>query len=289
MRITYFPNQVALNGAPVLESFLESCRRFNIKPVANNLDAECAVIWSMLWDGRMSPNQKIWEYYRKTNRPVVVLEVGGLKRNLTWRVGLNGVNGAALFGPNGQNSDRANQLGLHLAPWRTSGKNIVICLQRHESHQWENMPKINLWVSQTINQIKKHSDRPIVIRRHPRQTITINQPGVTVQSPNKIADTYDDFDFDRALLDAWAVINWSSNPGMQSIIAGVPAFVGPESLAAPVANLDLSQIETPSMPDRQQWLNDLSYCEWTLDEIAKGFPLERLMITEPMKAAIEPR
>jgi hypothetical protein len=54
-----------------------------------------------------------------------------------------------------------------------------------------------------------------------------------------LVNTYDSFDFDTDLANAWCVINENSGPGCQSVIAGVPAFVGADSLAAPVANLDL--------------------------------------------------
>jgi hypothetical protein len=60
-------------------------------------------------------------------------------------------------------------------------------------------------------------------------------------------------------------------------MSGVSAFVGPDSIAAPVANSDLSQIETPNKPDRDQWLIEISHSEWTVDEIATGLPVARLL------------
>jgi hypothetical protein len=92
-----------------------------------------------------------------------------------------------------------------------------------------------------------------------------------------VPNTYDDYDFDKTLKHAWAVVNWNSGPGSQAIMSGVPAFVGPDSVAAPVANSDLSQIETPNKPDRDQWLVEISHAEWTVDEIATGNPVARLL------------
>ena len=57
---------------------------------------------------------------------------------------------------------------------------------------------------------------------------------------------------------------------------GIPAFVGPSSLAYDVGNINLKDISNPKKPDRQQWLNDLAYTEWTVEEISKGIPLLRL-------------
>jgi hypothetical protein len=89
-----------------------------------------------------------------------------------------------------------------------------------------------------------------------------------------IKGSYDDYDLQYK--DAWSVVNWSSNPGVQAVREGVPAFVGSSSLAHDVALQDLTQIENPLMPDRQQWINDLAHTEYTIAEIAQGIPLNNL-------------
>jgi len=78
--------------------------------------------------------------------------------------------------------------------------------------------------------------------------------------------------------DVHCTISWSSNPGIHSVINGVPAFVSTHSLAYPVANdIDfLHDIERPMMPDRQQWLNDYAHTEYTVEEISQGIPLKHL-------------
>jgi hypothetical protein len=68
------------------------------------------------------------------------------------------------------------------------------------------------------------------------------------------------------------VVNWNSGPAVQAAMAGVPVFVGPDSLARAVGNQDFSLIESPVMPDRGQWLIDISHTEWTTDELASGDP-----------------
>lgn len=276
MKIAYFPNHIAQNGAPVLDAFLASCQSRGIACCQDDHDADAAVIWSTLWAGRMKANREVWQNYRP-KRPVIVLEVGGLSRGETWRIGINGVNGSACFGVQGNGPARAQELGLTLHPWRASGSKIVICLQRSDSQQWHAMPDMRSWVRDTIHEIRKYTDRPIVIRPHPRQRVDLVGLDAEIDLPKQIMHTYDDFDFPRTLSDAWAVVCWSSNPGWQSILAGVPAFVGPDSLAGPMGTWDFSCIENPIMPDRQQWLNDLAYCEWRLDEIRRGLPLDRLL------------
>ena len=277
MKFSLFDNFGARNSAPVFQAFEHAVDSRGHTVLRHSMDADVAVIWSVLWQGRMKPNQGVWEYYRKSGRPVIVLEVGGLRRGHTWRVGINGVNGAAEFGARGQGPDRAQRLGLKLETWRRDGESIVIATQHYNSLQWSGQSSMQQWVQETVATIRQYSNRPIIVRSHPRAMVSVSMPGVILQQPQHINDTYDCYDFATALDRAWAVVNWNSNPGIEAVMQGVPAFVGETSLAAPVANLDLAQIESPVMPDRQQWLNDLAYTEWTVEEIAQGLPLDRLI------------
>ena len=96
----------------------------------------------------------------------------------------------------------------------------------------------------TITFIRAQTDRPIIFRPHPRVRylhIEHDFKDVKRQTPKHIQNTYDDFDmqFDNI----WATVSWSSNPGIHSVINGVPAFTGPSSLAFDVAEQNLRNIE----------------------------------------------
>lgn len=277
----------ALNSKPVFEAFAQSIvdaghtviynEPYRVMDHYNNYDV--AVIWSVLWNGRMSNNKQIWEINRNNNRPVIVLEVGGIQRGTTWKVGLNGINRDAYWGINNNNDSRVRLLGLEVKPWRTDGEYILICGQHNKSLQWQNMPSMSNWFLNTYDEIRKHTDRPIIFRPHPRCKLEHIERGlrhVYRQEPRHLTNTYDDFDigFDNV----WATVSYSSNPGSHSIINGVPAFVSNHSLAYYAANdIDfLHDIENPVMPDRTQWLNDYAWTEFTIEEISNGLPLKRL-------------
>jgi len=287
----------AMNSVPVFGAFQQSLDKAGI-PWTKNIDmCNVAVIWSVLWHGRMARNKDVWEHCKKYNKPVIVLEVGGILRNQSWKVALGGINNEAYFGQQSTSSvnnwlrqsgqHRQNKFGVSLLPWRETHANkyILICTQHNKSHQWRNMPGVNDWLEQTIAEIRKYTQRPIQIRPHPRspldqmvvRKLDINYKDVKINFPIRYHETYDEYDYDRALENAHAVVSHSSNPGLQAIIAGVPAFVGKDSLALPVANTDLSKIEYPNMPNRTTWFNDLLYTEYFIDEIADGLPLVRLL------------
>ena len=277
MKFSLWTNYGALNSKPIFDAFAHGCKSLGHDIVWNDNVSDVDVIWSVLWNGRMASNKTIWDRNMAQSKPTIVLEVGGIKRGTTWKVGLNGINRDAYFGDMGNSSDRADLLGLVLKPWRETGSYILITGQHSKSLQWENMPSVSNWIMQTIEQIQKHSKRTIVFRPHPRcplPHIEHEFKNVKREQPEKIDGTYDDFNLQFNKV--WATVSWSSNPGIHSIINGVPAFTGPSSLAYPVANKDFSLIENPNLPDRQQWLNDYAWTEFTVEEISQGLPIKRL-------------
>ena len=278
MRFSLFKQYGAMNSKPVFEAFEHSLRESGHTIEHDSMHSDVAVIWSVLFNGRMSSNRPIWEYYTRTGKKVIVLEVGGIQRGTTWKVGLNGINRDAYFGPDmGHDSKRSDLLELKVKPWRKDGEYILICGQHDKSLQWRGMPRMSNWFLQTYDTIRKHTDRPIIFRPHPRCKLEHIERGLKYvyrQDPVHIGGTYDDFDmgFDNV----HCTISWSSNPGIHSVINGVPAIVGPSSLAYDVAGHDLNLIEYTQTPDRTQWLNDYAWTEYTVEEIAAGLPLKRL-------------
>ena len=275
MRFGIFNKFGAANSHPVFAAFGRALGRLGHAWQPHDSTADAAVIWSVLWSGRMRANRDIWTVFRNTGRPVVVLEVGMLRRGHTWKMGINGTGQDAIWVPV-LGPGRAQQLNLNLQAWQRPGSDIVVALQRTDSEQWQGLPDISCWIRDTVDALRVHTDRPIRIRPHPRQRVQI-PAGCTVEIPRPIPGTYDDFDFDHGLRTAWCVVNWNSGPGCQSVIQGVPAFVGASSLAAPVAGLDWSRIEQPVRPERQDWFDRVCHTEWTVEEIAQGDPVSALL------------
>lgn len=275
MKFSLWTDYGALNSKPVFDAFANSLGSNGHDVVYNDLSADVNVIWSVLFNGRMAGNKAVWE----NKKPTIVLEVGGIKRGTTWKVGLNGINRDAYFGDKDNDRTRADRLGLVCKPWRSNGDFILICGQHDKSLQWRDMPRMSNWFLNTYDEIRKHTERPIVFRPHPRCRLEHIERGlrhVTRQEPRHVNGTYDDFDM--GFNNVHCTISYSSNPGVHSVIEGVPAFVSPSSLAYDVGNdIDfLHDIEQPLMPDRQQWLNDYAWTEFTVEEISQGIPLKHL-------------
>lgn len=276
MKFTYFPNYAARNALPVINAFVNGCRRLGFVAVPNDMTADAAVIWSQLWAGKMVGNRAIWNHFRSSGRPVIVLEVGLLNRNTTWKVGVNGT-GTGCYNLAVTHKHRSAKLGLGLQPWHTQGSQVLIAAQRYDSEQWAGQPDVESWLNQLVRTVRGVSDRPIAIRLHPRQSRIRIPKGCTVNMAQPVTGTYDDFDFAHALQDVWAVISHNSAPGSQSIMLGVPAFVDQSSLAWPVTAGHVLDIENPRRAERELWMEMISHSEWTVAEISTGQPLHRLL------------
>jgi len=274
MKFNLWTNNGAMNSAPVFKAFEIGARKLGHDIVHNSTDG-IDVIWSVLWHGRMAKNQEIWDKAQAQNKPIVVIEVGNIKRGTYWKVGVNGVNRDAYFAPTGFDGARKHILDLRAKTWKDNQEGDILLVTQHDkSEQWRNMPSMSTWVYNTIEELRSHTDRKITVRSHPRCRLTSLQfefKNVQVQDPQKINGTYDDFDFNCK--QSWAVVNWSSNPAIEAVMEGIPVFVGPSSLAYDVGNHNYSTIEHPLKPDRTQWLNDYAHIEHDITEIQEGIPI----------------
>jgi len=277
MKLSFFTKFGALNSKPVFDAFKKGCQLNDYTVVENDMSADVAVIWSVLWNGRMSGNRAVWQKFQALGKNIIVLEVGGIKRGTTWKVGLNGINRKGIFVPQGNNGDRAKSLGLKLQPWEKNNGPILICGQHEKSEQWSGMDSMSNWIVSTIKEIRKYTNKQILVRPHPRFPFSIPaMDNVIKETPRKLQGTYDDFNYEPNRYSA--VVNWNSNPACQAVIKGTPVFTGPDSLAYDVANKSFETITNPITPDRTQWLNDYAYTEYTLSELEQGMPLKYLTL-----------
>jgi hypothetical protein len=169
----------------------------------------------------------------------------------------------------------STNLNVVLKDYRTAGNHILLCAQRNKG--WS-MGEVDVqdWILKTISEIRKYSDRPIVVRLHPgdKETKRIFKAGaplcrvkfdygVTLSHYENLLDD---------LTNCWAAINYNSSPVVGAAIEGIPIFVTDplSSQCRDVANTDLSQIENPLLLDRRPWVERLSMFHWNFDELKSG-------------------
>lgn len=113
------------------------------------------------------------------------------------------------------------------------------------------------WINETMAEIRRHTDRPIVIRekrsREERMTVDTMQEALA--------------------RDVHCLVTYNSVAAVEAVMQGKPAIcLGPNAAAA-VSSTSLSEIENPRFPDddlRNAWLRHLSYSQFTFTEMSDG-------------------
>jgi hypothetical protein len=270
--VAYFPLQCALNSRPVMASILDGLNTNGIVAQENSMSSDAAIIWSVLWNGRMQHNQSVYRHYRQQGKPVIIVEIGALHRGLTWKISVNNVTAQGYYGHLDQlDWDRPKKLNVELTMSKPRRNEIVIALQHTKSLQVESIPDMTQWLATTVQLIKNNTDRTVIVRPHPRCKIVIPS-GIKIETPSPVPGTYDSFDMHY---DCHAVVNYNSGPGIQAAIAGVRPVVDVSSLAYPVST-GFADIEQPYVVDRELWLRQICHTEYTIEELKQGLWLNRI-------------
>ena len=278
MRVAYFPNQCAQNSKPVMSAVLSSLNKHGHQTVENNWDADAVIIWSVLWSGRMAANQAVWSHYRSLGRPVIIIDVGALYRGETWKIAINSITANGYYGhQENLDWDRPRKLGISLAINVSRNPRIVIAAQHARSQQVVGLVSMEGWVVDQVERLRAVTDRPIVVRPHPRSPLDwaglVHLPkDVIIEQPQKIVNTYDSYNL---AFDCHAIINHNSGPGIQAALAGTRPIVDSTSLAHPVS-VTYADLDRSYDQDRDQWLVEICHTEYTVEEIQQALWLRRL-------------
>ena len=263
-----------------MEAMSKALGRAGYRMQADSWDSDMVLIWSMLWAGRMEPNQAVWRHYRSQGRRVIVADIGALYRGETWKIALNNITRDGYYGhTHDLDWDRPRKLGISLAMNLSRNPTIVIAAQHARSEQVSGLSSMESWVKHKIQQLRTVTDRPIVVRPHPRSPLDINllgslPPQVTIEKPQRVINTYDSYNL---AFDCHAMVNYNSGPGIQAALAGTRPLVDATSLAWPVS-ISLADLEQPYQEDRHQWLVEMCHTEYTVAEIEEGLWIRRLGI-----------
>ena len=137
---------------------------------------------------------------------------------------------------------------------RKSGKHILLVTPSEKPCKFYGIDR-DAWVKETVAEIKKHTDRPIVIRdKAPRQ--------------QRVTSTiFED------LNNCHALVTYQSIAAVESVLYGVPAFTTAPTAADPVCDKDISLIEQPTVQDTDKiykWACHLAYGQFHIDEMKNG-------------------
>ena len=224
---------------------------------ASNLTGNASVVWGLGGNNfnivkQCQTNGSNWIF---TDMPYFNRWMGNNRFGCHWRIIPNSLH---CFWTKNFPNDRFNSLNIKIKDWSNFGDYILVC---PSSITMERFYGETNWLNNTIETLKKYTDRPIKIRNKPRANNTSGPRAATIA-------------FEQDCKNAWAVVTLASIAGVEAICMGKPVFCHINSPCASLGNIDLSQIENPKKIDRQQMLNTLAYYQYTENEIKLGFQKE---------------
>tara|TARA_A100001011_G_C14303233_1_gene841852 strand:- start:812 stop:1600 length:789 start_codon:yes stop_codon:yes gene_type:complete len=186
--------------------------------------------------------------------------LGNYKKKVWHRIIKNGFHmNQILEKPRG----RLDALNLERISWKKDGRSILICpISKKSSIYYDVDP--DKWLKDTISIIRLHSDRPIVIR----EKSPIRRNRIRESSLFRALDN-----------DIFCLVTYNSIAAVESIYYGIPAFTLGENAACAVSSSDLSKIEYPVYPDREMWLRNIAYSQFTCEEMRNGTAINILKNT----------
>jgi hypothetical protein len=223
MKFAIFPQQVSIAGNSIYSNFAGLVSELD-EVVPNSFDADAAIIWSVLWSGRMEANKKVYYEYRKQRKPVIILETGNLIRNRTYKLCVNNINAQGTHALD-LDLDRGAILKT-FSPITTKSDRILVCCQNEKSLLWEGMASSQVWVRNAIQGL--HKDQ-VTIRLHPRFRSIVDLPGYNIIRPQFTDD--DDTDFRDIAQHYGTIINHNSGSGIEAKMMGLTVKADNSSLA----------------------------------------------------------
>lgn len=165
----------------------------------------------------------------------------------------------------------SKSLGISLKPWKMDGNFIVLCCQRDGGWSMDGKPLVP-WILNTVKEIRKYSDRVIMIRFHPGDKNVLTHKRVIAKFKLKNIVISNSVDIRQDLVNAHALISYNSSPGVVSAIEGIPTFIldPVRSQASEVAHHNLEDIENRKEFNRELWAHKMAQMHWTLDELKDG-------------------
>ena len=153
--------------------------------------------------------------------------------------------------------NRFSKFKKRLKPWRLTGKNIVVV---PPSKPMATFLESEDWMTDTLKEVMEYTDRDILISRKPGGLVEFDYS--PLESSAQIKDT--EVPLEEALKDAWVLVTNNSNAMVDAVIDGVPIICNNN-------NRKINSIKRIESPIRdREFLKNLAYNQWTLEEMRSG-------------------
>lgn len=267
MKITCYAisTERALHQIVAAKQFINGLKRHGVSAelkigLSADSESDLTLVWGMRGAKRVRPN----------NEDLLLMERSYFEDRFKWiSLGYNGLNNRGEFYNKNMPPDRWNKHfnDGRMKEWNSIGDHVLLTLQKKGDYS---LNHVNVNYHQIIDEIKKNTDLPIHVRDHPHSKNSKEKNtwgklnGVYYADPN--------IPISEAVKKAKVVVTINSNSGVDAILEGTPVInTDHGSMVWDIAmQNDFSNIDTPPIPNREQWAYDTSYCQWLPSEIENG-------------------
>lgn len=153
-------------------------------------------------------------------------------------------------------NDRLTKLRINRTQFRRGNKIMVVPIDPKVASGYQ-ITDPDTWLQQTIDTIKTHTNREIVIRTRPASRETRTTTDTFVNALQQ---------------DINAVVVWASNCGVESIQHGIPVVsLGPSATTQVSGKIEqIDNLPSVDLDHTESWLRWLSYNQFTQTEIETG-------------------
>lgn len=203
--------------------------------------------------------------------------------NQQHRIGINGfLNQSGVFNYGNHNDRRIKKLGITWTGWKHNPDGHVLLMLQLPGDA--SLRGINLydWTRYAIKKIRSVTDRAIVIRTHPGHSIKESDEFHNLVSSISLSNSNSNIRFSLGrhnhfaddIKGAFCTVAYSSGSSIDSVLHGIPALAAdPGNFAWDISTHYLEEIENIKLATDQevnQWLNNLSYSQWSPEEMHNG-------------------
>lgn len=233
--------------------------------------------------GVKGASKRIYEDHRRAARHTLLVDKSYFNRGDFYRLALDG------FQPNYAHDiarpfDRLEKMGVTFQKKRKEGRHIVYAGSSQKYCDWHGLGSASDYAASVCFGINKrtHSGMPLYYR--PKPSWAAGHPEEVKPVPDTRFSGPKELLADR-LPHCHALVTHGSNAAIEAIAAGVPVVLTSDPGVSAVWGLaqhgmDFDGLLKPFWPDddlRRQTFANLAYCQFTLEEMERGFAWETLL------------
>lgn len=243
-----------LDNDPYLLSFLKGIPKSSFSDWDTEENTDSILVMRGLGGGSQKAIKKCWA----TGREFYAMDTGYLgnqKHKLYHRITRN-----ALQHPGPIKERPFDRLGMLNYKYNiyTPGKKVLVCPPSDKVMNLFNQGTAAEWTAKIVEEIKKHTDRPIEIRMKPIRSERVTTK--TIQQA--LAD------------DVHILITYNSIAATEAILYGKPALTLGPNAAQVICETKLENIDNPKIPTKDEtiaYFAHLSYAQFTQSEMSNGY------------------